>query len=63
MTTEKQSRFNVIYNNDFKVTETDIQDSSTTYHTNVIYQKLLNFNNLQEKQKKRFSVDDLFKLC
>ena len=28
-----------------------------------MYEKLMNFRNLQEQQKKRFSVDDLFKLC
>ena len=33
------------------------------YHSNPMYEKLLQFRNLQEQQKKKFSVDDLFKLC
>ena len=45
-----------------KAKEPDI-NISTNYHSNPIYEKLLNFRNLQEQQKKKFSVDDLFKLC
>ena len=36
---------------------------SSQFHSNPMYQKLLNFKNLQDAQKKKFSVDDLFKLC
>ena len=65
MTTEKKSRFTVISNTDYKETiakESDIE-TLTNYHSNPMYEKLLNFRNLQEQQKKKFSVDDLFKLC
>ena len=63
MTTEKRSRFTVIGNQQLE--ETKIQDFSANqdYTTNPMYQKLMQFRNLQEQQKKRFSVDDLFKLC
>ena len=64
MTNEKQSKFSVITNNEIhKIKEPDIGDNNYTYHSNPMYEKLLNFRNLQEQQKKRFSVDDLFKLC
>ena len=67
MTTEKKSRFTVISNTDFKVKETSAKEpdiiTSTNYHSNPMYEKLLNFRNLQEQQKKKFTVDDLFKLC
>lgn len=63
MTTEKKSPFTVISNTDInKLKEVD-QSTNTEYHSNPIYEKLLNFRNLQEQQKKKFSVDDLFKLC
>lgn len=67
MTTEKRSRFTVINNEEYKkITQENISPVSQEnldYQTNPMYQRLLNFRNLQEKQKKRFSVDDLFKLC
>ena len=56
MTTEKKSRFTVISNTDYKeatVKEPDIVTSSN-YHSNPMYEKLLNFRNLQEQQKKKF---------
>ena len=65
MSTEKKNRFTVISNIDHrKLSETkpDITDNEN-YHSNPMYEKLLNFRNLQEQQKKKFSVDDLFKLC
>lgn len=63
MTTEKKRSFAVISNDDFVKVKDYKPDITNSYHTNVMYQKLLNFKNLQEAQKKRFSVDDLFKLC
>lgn len=62
MTTEKQSRFTVITNEHVKAKEQEL-NINTEYHTNPMYEKLLQFRNLQEQQKKKFSVDDLFKLC
>ena len=63
MTTEKKSRFTVISNHEInKVKEAD-SHIQNNYQSNPIYKKLLNFRNLQEQQKKKFSVDDLFKLC
>lgn len=62
MTTEKQSRFTVITNEHVKTKEQEL-NVNTEYHTNPMYEKLLQFRNLQEQQKKKFSVDDLFKLC
>ena len=38
-------------------------ESQLVVAANPMYEKLLNFRNLQEQQKKKFSVDDLFKLC
>lgn len=66
MTTEKRNRFTVISNTDIDTSDSikpteQIEESG--YQSNPIYQKLMNFRNLQDKQKKRFSVDDLFKLC
>lgn len=62
MTTEKRPRFTVIENKTHH--EHLVQDDvNTNFHTNPIYEKLLKFRNLQEQQKKKFSVDDLFKLC
>ena len=67
MTTEKKSRFTVISNTDYKIKENTAKEpdivASRTYHSNPMYEKLLNFRNLQELQKKKFTVDDLFKLC
>ena len=61
MTTEKKNRFTVISNTEIK-TNTEY-DTNTEYHSNPMYERLLNFRNLQVQQKKKFSVDDLFKLC
>ena len=67
MTTEKKSRFTVISNDDVNINESEVKELdikiTTSYLSNPMYQKLLNFRNLQEQQKKKFSVDDLFKLC
>jgi len=67
MTTQKETRLAVISNatpnlEESKNREPDIR-KTTNYHSNPMYQKLLEFKNLQEQQKKKFSVDDLFKLC
>ncbi len=61
MTTEKQSRFTVITNTDIETTKATEKDINNSYHSNPMYQKLLNFRNLQEQQKKRFTVEDLLK--
>ena len=64
MTTENKRRFTVISNTDYKETTAKETDNiRSNYHSNPMYEKLLNFRNLQEQQKKKFSVDDLFKLC
>ena len=64
MTTENKRRFTVISNTDYKeATAKEPDNISFNYHSNPMYEKLLNFRNLQEQQKKRFTVDDLFKLC
>lgn len=57
MATEKQSRFTVIKNENIKSKE---PERNVEYQTNPMYEKLLKFRNLQEQQKKKFSVDDLF---
>ena len=62
MTDEKRQRFTIIENAGYKTTPKE-EVVETNFHTNPMYEKLLQFNNLQEKQKKRFSVEDLFKLC
>ena len=60
MTTEKKSRFTVISNTEINTAkEPDIVNNN--YHSNPMYEKLLNFRNLQEQQKKRFTVEDLLK--
>ena len=61
MSKEKNSRLTVISNP--KIKEQDNIIINSEYHSNPIYEKLLKFRNLQEQQKKKFSVDDLFKLC
>ena len=65
MTTEKKkNRFTVISNSDIDIdisNETHTVSESHSYHSNPMYEKLLNFRNLQEQQKKRFSVEDLLK--
>ena len=61
MTTEKQSRLTVISNTNISTAKEPETNISNSYHSNPMYQKLLNFRNLQEQQKKRFTVDDLLK--
>ena len=61
MATEKKTKFKVITNSDIETTKEPEQNISNGYHSNPMYQKLLNFRNLQEQQKKRFTVDDLLK--
>ena len=62
MSNKKKSRFTVIENQGYGIKE-HAAETNTNFHTNPLYEKLLNFRNLQEQQKKKFSVDDLFKLC
>ena len=62
--TEKRSRgFTVISNNDLELAnEKNIEpNDNVSYQTNPMYEKLLNFRNLQEQQKKKFSVEDLLR--
>ncbi len=59
MTTENKNRFTVISNGNY-VVEPEVQ-KSISGHSNPFYEKLLNFRNLQEQQKKRFTVEDLLK--
>ena len=61
MTTEKKSRFTVITNTEITTAKEPKPDINNSYHSNPMYQKLLNFRNLQEQQKKRFTVEDLLK--
>ena len=63
MTTEKKSRFTVITNTNIGVdTAKELENiKPKDYHTNPMYEKLLNFRNLQEQQKKKFSVEDLLR--
>ena len=61
MTTEKQSRLRVVSNTEFDKRTDTSTNIEASYHSNPMYEKLLNFRNLQEQQKKRFSVDDLLK--
>lgn len=63
--TRNREKFTVISNSDLETSKSFEKEKNTNneYHSNPMYEKLLNFRNLQEKQKKRFSVDDLFKLC
>ena len=66
MTTENKKRFAVITNSDIDINTTSEHQKTPpkeSFHSNPMYEKLLNFRNLQEQQKKKFSVDDLFKLC
>lgn len=63
MTTEKKSRFTVISNQNLEEKQKEKVNIENNYQTNPMYEKLMQFRNLQEQQKKRFSVDDLFKLC
>ena len=61
MTTEKNSRFRVISGTEIETRKNLEHNTEENYHSNPMYQKLLNFRNLQEQQKKRFTVDDLLK--
>ena len=61
MTTEKKSRFTVITNTEINTVKEPEHNINKGYHSNPLYEKLLNFRNLQEQQKKRFSVEDLLK--
>lgn len=61
MTTEKKTRFTVISNEELKKIKETEHNITQGYHSNPMYEKLLNFRNLQEQQKKRFSVEDLLK--
>ena len=63
MTTEKKKRFTVISNAEISTPKESEILTKEQYHSNPMYEKLLQFRNLQEQQKKKFSVDDLFKLC
>ena len=63
MTTEKKKRFTVISNTEINTPKEPEILAKEQYHSNPMYEKLLQFRNLQEQQKKKFSVDDLFKLC
>lgn len=63
MTAKHPSKFTVITNDDVINVREPERDSQTSYQTNPMYEKLMQFRNLQEQQKKKFSVDDLFKLC
>lgn len=66
MTDKEKRRFTVISNTDIDISERERQrDNNTTppditgYQTNPMYEKLLNFKELQKK--KRFTVEDLLK--
>jgi len=64
MTSEKQRTLTVVVNNSQSKEEYQSDNRYTTtpnenYHTNPMYEKLLNFKELQKK--KRFSVEDLLK--
>ena len=65
MTAKEKRGLTVINSKEFpKVIEkTEEYNETSSFHSNPMYEKLLNFRNLQEAQKKKFSVDDLFKLC
>ncbi len=64
MTLEEKRKFTVI-SNDLDIKEAERQKSFDTppeninYQTNPMYEKLLNFQELQKK--KRFTVEDLLK--
>ena len=59
MATESKNRFTIISNNNYEI-EAE-QQKTVSGHSNPFYEKLLTFRNLQEQQKKRFTVDDLLK--
>ena len=59
MTTRNKGRFTVITNDNIN----NVPEVTKTIsgHSNPFYEKLLNFRNLQEHQKKRFTVEELLK--
>ena len=67
MTEEKRLKFTVIENKEADInTETQerlkrehVTRPEESYHTNPMYEKLLNFRQMQKK--KRFTVEDLLK--
>lgn len=61
MTTEKQSKFTVITNNDLdKKPDESLQTNPITgNYTNPYYQKLMQFS--ADQKRKRFTVEDLLK--
>ena len=63
MTNEQKSRFTVInnenYENERENTVDKITPPNPEFHTNPMYEKLLNYKSLQKK--KRFTVEDLLK--
>ena len=63
MTEERKSRFAVINNSEAQVKQktTISKPNDSGYHSNPMYQKLLNYKQIQEKKK--FTVDDLLKWC
>ena len=61
MATEKRNLTVVVNNSQQK--ETITENLEQNYQSNPFYEKLLKFRDLQNLQKKRFTVDDLFKLC
>lgn len=61
MATEKRNLTVVVNNSQQK--ENITENLEQNYQSNPFYEKLLKFRDLQNLQKKRFTVDDLFKLC
>lgn len=61
MTTEKQSRFTVITNNELVNKHTDVLQTNpiASNHTNPFYEKLMQFSEVQKR--KRFTVEDLLR--
>ena len=59
MATGNKNRFTVISNDNIEVVNEPTKTISG--HSNPFYEKLLNFRNLQEQQKKRFTVEELLK--
>ena len=61
MTDKNLRQFTVLKNDLLQENKLDKEIKNESYHSNPMYEKLLNFRNLQEQQKKRFSVEDLLK--
>lgn len=61
MTTEKQSRFKVITNNELANKHTDGLQTNpiASNYTNPFYEKLMQFSEVQKR--KRFTVEDLLR--